>query len=492
MENPYATPEVEDPSRPGPALPAKLPLMEKIGYGLGDAASNIFFQTVNMFLLFYYTDVFGISPAVAGTLFILARFWDALIDPFLGALADRTRTRWGSYRPYLLWLALPFGLIGYATFANPDLSDNAKVAYAYVTYFLLMTAYAAINVPYSALMGVMTPSSKERTSLSMYRFVGAFGGQLLIALGVIPLVRILGDGDKAHGFKVTMAIFSVLAVVLFVMTFLMTKERIKPHHEKPDFRKDLGSLMQNKPWIIMVVAGLLTLSGAAIRWAVTPHFFKYYGGYDDKPLLGFLDHTSLFLTVGSIAFLAAMPLTPWLVRRFGKKNSLMWLTLANGVMLLAFFFVPREDYWMMVAVNAVASFLAGPTPALVWAIYTDVADYGEWRFGRRTTGLAFATAIFSQKVGISIGGGVAGWLLGVYGFKADIVQSEETLGGLRLLFSIFPGIFAVANGIVLIWYSLSDEQVAHIEAELAERRGEPAPEGEPAINRSVIGEAAGG
>ena len=466
--------------------------MEKIGYGLGDAASNIFFQAVNMFLLFYYTDVFGLDAKIAGTLFILARFWDALIDPFLGALADRTRTRWGSYRPYLLWLALPFGLIGYATFANPVLSDGSKIAYAYVTYFLLMTAYAAINVPYSALMGVMTPSSQERTSLSMYRFVGAFGGQLMIALGVIPLVRILGDGDKAHGFKVTMAIFSVLAVILFIMTFLMTKERIKPHHEKPDFRKDFGSLMKNKPWVIMVVAGLLTLSGAAIRWAVTPHFFKYYGGYDDKPMLWFLDHTSLFLTVGSIAFLAAMPLTPWLVRRFGKKKSLMWLTLANGVMLLAFFFVPREDFWMMVAVNAVGSFLAGPTPALVWAIYTDVADYGEWRFGRRTTGLAFATAIFSQKVGISIGGGLAGWLLALYGFQAGVLQSEQTLNGLRILFSILPGLFAVANGVVLIWYSLSDAEVAQIEAELAERRGEQAPDGEPALNRTVLGEAAGG
>lgn len=465
--------------------------MEKIGYGLGDAASNIFFQTVNMFLLFYYTDVFGISPAVAGTLFVLARFWDALIDPFLGALADRTRTRWGSYRPYLLWLALPFGLIGYATFANPDLSDNARVVYAYVTYFLLMTAYAAINVPYSALMGVMTPSSKERTSLSMYRFVGAFGGQLLIALGVLPLVRILGDGDKAHGFKVTMAIFSVLAVILFVMTFLMTKERIKPHPEKPDVRKDLGSLMQNTPWVIMVVAGLLTLSGAAVRWAVTPHFFKYYGGFDDTPLLWFLDHTSLFLTIGSMAFLAAIPLTPWLVRRFGKKNSLMWLTLANAVMLLVFFLVPRDAFWTMVAVNAVASFLAGPTPALVWAIYTDVADYGEWRFGRRTTGLAFATAIFSQKVGISIGGGLAGWLLGVYGFKADQLQSPETLKGLCLLFSILPGLFALANGIVLFWYPLTDEKVSEIEAELAERRAKDDAATAPAAEGAALGEVAG-
>jgi glycoside/pentoside/hexuronide:cation symporter, GPH family len=467
---------------------ARLPVREKIGYGLGDAASNIFFQTVNMFLLFYYTDVFGLDAKVAGTLFILARFWDALIDPLIGTLADRTRSRWGSYRPYLLWMALPFGLIGYATFANPELSGNAKIVYAYVTYFLLMTAYAAINVPYSALMGVMTPSSKERTSLSSYRFVGAFGGQLLIALGVIPLVRILGHGDKAQGFKITMAIFSLLAVLLFIATFLTTKERIKPHHEKPDFSKDLGTLIKNRPWLIMVNAALLTLSGAAVRWAVTPHFFKYYGGYDDAPLRLFLngadkppveiflDHTSIFLTVGSLAFLVGIFFTPWLVHRFGKKNSLIVLTFANAVMLLAFFFIPRDAFWTMVTVNALASLLAGPTPVLVWAIYTDVADYGEWHFGRRTTGLAFATAMFAQKLGISIGGGVAGWLLGIYGFQADAVQSGNTLMGLRVLFSVLPGLFAAANGIVLLWYPLSDSMVRKIEEELAERRGVASPD----------------
>lgn len=477
-----------NPTNPLESNSTRLPIREKIGYGLGDAASNIFFQTVNTFLLFYYTDVFGLDAKIAGTLFILARFWDALIDPILGALADRTRSRWGSYRPYLLWMALPFGLIGYATFANPQLSDDAKVVYAYVTYFLLMTAYAAINVPYSALMGVMTPSSKERTSLSSYRFVGAFGGQLLIAVGVMPLVRILGDGDKAQGFKVTMAIFSLLAVLLFVATFLMTKERIKPHHEAPDFRKDLGSLMKNRPWVIMVVAALLTLTGAAVRWAVTPHFFKYFGSYDDAPMLLFpngkdeppveifLDHTSLFLTVGSLAFLMGIFFTPLLVRRFGKKNSLMVLTLANAALLLVFFFIPRDAYWTMVFVNALASLLAGPTPALVWAIYTDVADYGEWRFGRRTTGLAFAAAMFAQKFGMSIGGGLAGWLLGIYGFQADAVQSEKTLMGLRVLFSILPGLFAVANGVVLIWYPLSDAMVRKIEDELAERRGSALPD----------------
>ena len=457
------------------AYSAKLPVREKIGYGLGDAASNIFFQTVNTFLLFYYTDVFGINPAVAGTLFVLARFWDALIDPFVGTLADRTRSRWGSYRPYLLWMALPFGIIGYATFANPDLSGNAKLVYAYVTYFLLMTVYAAINVPYSALMGVMTPSSRERTSLSSYRFIGAFGGQLLIALGVMPLVRELGAGDDARGFQMTMAVFSVLAVILFIATFLMTKERIKPHHEKPDLRKDFASLLANRPWVIMVIAALLTLSGAAVRWAVTPHFFKYYGGYDDRPIFSFLDHTSLFLATGSLSFLVGIFFTSALVRRFGKRDLLIVLTLANAVALLGFFFIPRDAYWTMVAVNAVASLIAGPTPALVWAIYTDVADYGEWRFRRRTTGLAFASAMFAQKFGMSIGGGLAGWLLGIYGFEADKLQSKETLQGLCLLFSVVPGVFAIANGIVLLWYPLKDDTIRQIEEELAERRGMDSP-----------------
>ncbi len=455
---------------------ARLPLREKIGYGFGDAASNIFFQTVNLFLLFYYTDVFGLSPAVAGTLFVVARFWDALIDPFVGTMADRTRSRWGSYRPYLLWMALPFGIVGYATFANPDVSGNGKLIYAYITYLLLMTVYAAINVPYSALMGVMTPSSHERTSLSSFRFVGAFSGQLLIAIGVLPLVRVLGGGDKALGFKLTMAIFSVVAVALFLATFALTRERIVPQeHQDQSFRKDLVSLVKNRPWIIMVVAALLTMSNAAVRWAVTPHFIKYYAGDDGTPFVWFLDRTSLFTATGTLAFLAGIFFTSWLVRRFGKRNPLIALTLLNAISILAFYVIPRDAYWTMVMVNVIGSIIAGPTPALAWSIYTDVADYGEWTSGRRTTGLAFAAAMFAQKFGISIGGGLAGWLLSLYGFEAGKVQSEHTLQGLRILFSLLPGALAFANGIVLFWYPLTDSMVRKIEEELAERRGGVSP-----------------
>ena len=224
--------------RPLEAATARLPVREKIGYGLGDTASNFVFHTVNVLLLYYYTDVFGISAAAAGTLFVVARVWDAITDPLMGAIADRTTTRWGKYRPYVLWMALPFGVAGYLAFANPQLGGEGKLIYAYVTYLLLMTVYTAVNVPYSALMGVMTPSSAERTSLSSYRFVGAFSGQLLISMAALPLVRKLGGGDIASGFKFTMALFSVVAVVLFILAILIILFFL--HHFRATIISDLA------------------------------------------------------------------------------------------------------------------------------------------------------------------------------------------------------------------------------------------------------------
>ncbi|MGE9290068.1 MAG: MFS transporter [Puniceicoccales bacterium] len=452
--------------------PEKLPLREKIGYGFGDTASNIFFQFVNIFLLYYYTDVFGLSPAAVGTLFVVTRFWDAINDPLMGAVADRTTTRWGKYRPYLLWMAIPFGVCGYLAFANPDLSQDGKLIYAYATYVGLMMAYTAINVPYSALMGVMTPDSNERTSLSSYRFVGAFTGMLIISLTVRPLVRLLGGGDEATGFQLTMGLLSVVAVVMFFITFATTRERVKPVKapEGTSLAKDVAFLLKNRPWIIMVIAAILTLSNVAVRAAVTNHFFKYYAGDDGESVFWFLDRTSLLLTSGTIAFIAGIFFTGMVSRRFGKRNSLIGLTLLSGSTMLAFYFIPAENYGWMIAINALGNILAGPTPALVWSIYTDVADYGEWKFRRRTTGLVFSAAMFAQKMGLTIGGGVAGWLLSGFGFVANEQQSETSLLGIRLMFSVLPGILAICNGIVLLWYPLTEKNVAEIQEDLRKRR----------------------
>ena len=455
-------------------LTAPISLKEKLGYGLGDTASNIFFQFVNIFLLYYYTDVFGLSPAAVGTLFVVTRFWDAINDPLMGALADRTTTRWGKYRPYLLWMAIPFGLCGYLAFANPDFSQTGKLIYAYATYVGLMMTYTAINVPYSALMGVMTPNSEERTSLASYRFVGAFSGMLLISLSVRPLVRVLGNGDEATGFKLTMGLLAVIATVLFMITFATTKERVKPQKppEGTSLKKDIKFLFKNRPWIIMVIAGILTLSNVAVRAAVTNHFFKYYVGDDGSPVFWFLDRTSLLLSSGALAFITGILFTSALSKRFGKRNALMGLTLLNGFTFIGFYFIPADAYGLMLTVNIIGNIIAGPTPALVWAIYSDVADYGEWKFGRRTTGLVFSAAMFAQKMGLTIGGGVSGWLLSGFGFVANETQTETAMLGIRLMFSILPGALAIANGVILIWYPLSDEEVNSIEKELITRRAE--------------------
>lgn len=451
----------------------KLPLREKIGYGMGDTASNLFFFGVNAWIFFYYTEVCRITPATAGTLLLLPRLWDAISDPLMGVIADRTRTRHGSYRPYLLWMAVPFGIAGYLTFANPDFSANGKLVYAYITYVLLMTVYTAINVPYSALMGVMSPSPAERTSLSTFRFIGAFSGQLIMSITFLPLVLALGEGDKGIGFPRAMAVMAVLATVMFLATFATTRERVRPQAEKTaSIRGDLLSLLSNRPWLVMVAAAILTLSAAAVRWTITPQYLKYYFNVDESPYFLFLDKISFVQTTGTLAFIAGVFLTGFLSRRYGKRGSLIALTLMNGITVLALFLIPRDGYHILVMLNMLGNLIAGPTPALVWAIYTDVADYNEWKSGRRVTGLAFSAAMFAQKLGISIGGSVCGWMLGRAGFTPDQPAGNEVVASFRFIASIVPGVLAIANGIVLLAYNLTEEKLAEITRELAARRAE--------------------
>ena len=451
----------------------KLPLREKIGYGMGDTASNLFFFGVNAWIFFYYTEVCRIAPATAGTLLLLPRLWDAISDPLMGVIADRTRTRLGSYRPYLLWMAVPFGIAGYLTFANPGFSANGKLLYAYITYVFLMTAYTAINVPYSALMGVMSPSPAERTSLSTFRFIGAFSGQLIMSITFLPLVLALGGGDKGVGFPRAMAVMAVLATVMFLAAFATTRERVRPQVEKSaTIRGDFLSLLRNRPWLVMVAAAILTLSAAAVRWTITPQYLKYYFNVDEGPYFLFLDKISFVQTTGSLAFIAGVFLTGFLGRRYGKRGSLIALTFMNGITVLALFLIPRDGYHILVVLNIIGNLIAGPTPALVWAIYTDVADYNEWKSGRRVTGLAFSAAMFAQKLGISIGGSLCGWMLGRAGFTPDQPAGDEVVASFRFIASIVPGVLAISNGIVLLAYNLTEEKLAEITRELAARRAE--------------------
>ncbi|MFT5710402.1 MAG: GPH family glycoside/pentoside/hexuronide:cation symporter [Halioglobus sp.] len=447
-----------------------LSFKEKLGYGLGDSASNFFFQVFNLFLLYYYTDVLGIAPAAIGTMFLITKVVDAISDPIMGLIADRTHTRWGQFRPYLLWCAVPYGLCGYAMFANPDLSASGKLIYAYATYTLMMLAYTAINVPYSALMGVMSPSSIERTKIASYRFACAFAAGWLIATFVTPLKSILGGGDEATGFRLTMMLFAVISIGLFWVTFATTKERVQVKHTKSDIRADFRALLANGPWIALFFSGIFALMNIAVRAGSTLFYFKYYVGDDGTQIFWIFDKTAVFLSLSTLGMLVGITLTQALCRRFEKRSLMITLTLANGVLMAVFYLIPPEQYWLMVAVSFVGALMAGPTPALVWSMYADCADYGEWKTGRRTTGLVFSASQFAQKLGLAVGAGLSGFLLSIFGFVSNEVQSSTALLGIRLMFSVFPAVLAALSAIAIVFYRLDMAKVTQIEQDLHQRR----------------------
>ncbi len=450
---------------------------EKLGYGLGDAASNFFFVTFNIFLLYYYTDVFGLLPAAVGTMFLVTKVLDAVSDPIMGIIADRTNSRWGKYRPYLLWGAIPYGICGYLMFANPDLSYSGKLIYAYVTYSLMMLAYTAINVPYSALLGVISPSSIERTKAASFRFFGAFLAGWVIATFVTPLKNILGGGDDALGFQLTMGIFGFASVALFWVTFATTRERVTPPQEDTNLRRDLAAALNNGPWIALIFAGIFSLTNIAVRQAAQVYYIKYFVGDDGTPLFLIFDKTAIFLSLGTLAMLVGVTFTKMLSERFDKRHLMIFLSVLNALSMASFLFIPADQYWLMVAINVFGNLVAGPTPALVWSMYADCADYGEWKTGRRTTGLIFSTVQFSHKFGLAVGAGLAGIMLSWFGFVANEVQTDDALAGIRFMFSVVPAAFALMGVVAIYFYRIDSELAQRVERELSARRAAPAETG---------------
>ena len=376
----------------------------------------------------------------------------------------------GKFRPYLLWAAIPYAICGYAMFANPDLSDAGKLVYAYATYTLMMLAYTAINVPYSALMGVISPSSIERTKVASYRFICAFAAAWLIGTFVTPMKNILGGGDEALGFQLTMLIFAVLSVTLFWITFATTKERVSPVQTETNVRRDLRALLGNGPWIALFIAAILTLMNIAVRNGTLLYYFKYYVGDDGTPLFLIFDKTAVFMSSGLMAMIVGIALTKTLSERFEKRTLMIVLSVLNALLMAVFFVIPPDDYWLMVVVNCAAAFVIGPTPALVWSMYADTADYGEWKTGRRTTGLVFSTLQFAQKMGLAVGAGLAGIILGWFGFVANEVQTADSLAGIRFLFSVLPALLALMGTVAIFFYRINSDTIARIEKDLLARR----------------------
>ena len=448
-----------------------LRIREYVGYALGDTASNFFFQMINIFLTYYYVDVWGLPATALLWMFPIVRLFDACNDPVMGLIADRTNTRWGKFRPYLLWAAIPYGICGYLMFAGPDFGPTGKLVYAYITYALMLLSYTVINVPYSSLMGVLSPSSRTRTVASSFRFVGAFAGAFLISLLVRPLVKYLGGDNEMRGFQLTMAIFAVVSVIMWWITFISTKERVKPPvGQKTNILGELRELICNWPWIMLLIASIFSTTFIALRSGSTVFYFKYVAGDDGAPIFLGLDRTTIFLSIGALAQIAGTVMLGFMARRVDKKYAAAALCAITGVSFLAFFFLPKEQFVLLVAVNALGYLCMGPTSALTWALYGDVADYGEWKFGRRSTGLVFSASLFSIKTGIMVGGVLLPWFLAYFGYVKDAEQTPRALLGITLAFSIAPGIIALLKAGALLIYPLNQKRVSQIEEELGERR----------------------
>ncbi len=457
----------------------KLKLKEKIGYGFGDAASSMFWKLFSMYLMFFYTDIFGISPALVGTMFLITRIWDAAFDPFVGILGDRTETRWGKFRPYLLWMAIPFGIIGVLTFTTPSFSQSGKVIYAFVTYSLMMMVYSMINVPYASLMGVMTSDGKERTALATYRFVFAFGGSLLVLALAEPLADLFSKMGKGAvnlqlGWQLAAVVFAIIAIVFFLFTFSWTRERVKPMTVKTSLKNDLKDLLHNAPWFMLLGAGVAAIFFNSIRDGAAIYYFKYYiqgqSAFSINALNLTISFSVLYFVLGQAANIVGVLLAKPVSDRIGKKYTFLYAMLFAAVFSIGFYWLDRSSVTLIFAFQFLISVSAGIIFPLVWSMYADAADYSEWKTGRRATGLVFSASSMSQKFGWTIGGALAGWLLGYYGFKANVVQTTETLTGIRMMLSFFPAIGTLLGAFFMFIYPLSEKVMAKISDDLTERR----------------------
>ena len=464
----------------------KIGLSEKIGYGLGDMSSSMFWKLFGAYLMLFYTDVFGISAAVVGTMFAVTRVWDSFFDPVVGAFADRTSSRWGRFRPYLLFLAVPFGLIGVITFLTPPFDNTGKIIYAYVTYALMMMVYSAINVPYASLLGVMSPDPSHRNTLATYRMTFAYLGSFIALLLFMPLVNAFGGGDvngptrlwftaPQFGWFMAVVVIAAICVVLFLACFALTKERVEPiKHEKTSLKTDFRDLVHNKPWWILLGAGVSSLVFNSIRDGATVYYFKYYV---DETAVGNISILGLpfvlsgiYLGVGQAANIVGVILAAPVSNRIGKRNTFISSMALATVLSVIFFWLNKDQLYLIFVFQVLISICAGSIFPLLWSMYADCADYSELRTGNRATGLIFSSSSMSQKFGWAFGSAITGWMLAQFGFKANAVQSAETIQGIKMFLSILPAVGALLSLVFIYFYPLSESKMKTITAELQEKR----------------------
>ncbi len=450
----------------------KLSIKEKIGYSLGDTASHFVWDMVGFWLLFFYTDVYGISAAAAGTIMMVARFWDMAIDPIIGVISDRTKTRWGKFRPYILFGAVPYAVLAILTFTTPNFGEVGKIIYAGATYVLLMTAYAMINLPYSALGAVMTDDTYERAGLNTYRFIAGFIGQFVVTGLALTLAEYFGHGDKAQGFQYTLFLFAGLSLVFFFITFQTTKERVQPPKEqKNSLKADFKNLFKNQAWVILAIVGIISFVMFAMQNAAIAYYFKYY--------LGKEENVQLFNVVGTVALIVALPLSKPLAKRFGNRNVFIGSSLISGLFFMLIYLPGVTNLTTIYVFNIVAKMAYAPAVPLLWTMIADSADYGEWKTRRRSTGLYFSAAVFAQKAGWGIGAAIAGWILSISQFVPNVEQTDTAITGIKLLVSVIPGILYMSCAIFMVFYKIDKKTTDQMKIDLDKRRREPpTPEGE--------------
>lgn len=455
----------------------KVKFTEKIGYGFGDMASSMFWKVFSYYLPFFYSNVFGLTLDQVALLLIVTRVWDAVSDPMMGVIADRTGTRWGKYRPYLLFMAVPFALCGVLLFTTPSWRPQAKLIYAYVSYILMMTVYTGINVPYGAMLGVMTDDSAEKTSLSSYRMFFAYIGSFVVLFLWEPMVNLFGKTLTLQGsWQAAMAIVAVICVVLFGLTFKLTRERVSAF-AGGSVLKDLKALFRNAPFWILVCAALCSNLFMTLRGSTVAYFFKDYIPQDAHVAVGSLSvlfYAGLFLSVGEIANMAGVTFAAPLSRRIGKKSTFLCSMSVLALLSVVFFFIPVTPvgFLLMLLLQVLICVFTGVISPLLWSMYADVADYSEHKSGSASIGLIFSSSSMAQKFGSAFGGAMVMWLLAAFGYQTaeGSLQTAEAITGLNLLMSIIPAGVAVVAMIIMCLYPLTTSRMNEIETELKAQR----------------------
>lgn len=453
-------------------------LKEKISYGFGDMASSMFWKIFGMYMLYFYTDVFGLAPAAVGTMFLVTRIWDSVNDPIFGVIADRTRSRWGKFRPWILFGAVPFSVLGVLTFLVPPATwtPAMRLLYAYVTYTSMMMIYSAVNVPYASLLGVISPDGRDRNALSSYRMFFAYAGSFIALALVEPLVRSFselgGVHSEARGWALAVATIGILCTTLLLLCFLGVRERVRPvAARQSSVSSDLRDLCRNRPWWILLGAGIAALIFNSIRDGATIYYFKYYVQQDQTPVAGgFFTLSALYLMIGQVSNMAGVTLAAPLSNRFGKKRVYLAAMLVATLLSGLFYSLGPDRLIAIFALQTLISICAGCIFPLLWSMYADIADYSEWKTGRRATGLIFSSSSMSQKFGWTLGGALTGWLLARYGFQANEVQSAEAIHGIRMMLSWLPAIGTVLSVIFIWFYPLDEKTMKRVSGELEARR----------------------